>query len=77
MASDYEALAEHYKNDVNIVVSEIDATSNDVKGVKIEGFPTLIFYKAYTESTSDFVEFNAERTTSDMIKFIDENRKSK
>lgn len=44
MAPVYEKLAEHYKDNENILIADIDFTKNEVPGVEIEGFPTLLLY---------------------------------
>jgi protein disulfide-isomerase A1 len=38
----------------------MDATENEAEGLKIEGFPTLMFYPAHGKSEP--IEFNGERT---------------
>ncbi len=42
----YEELATKLANNEDLVLAEIDATMNNISGVNISGYPTLLFYPA-------------------------------
>jgi thiol-disulfide isomerase/thioredoxin len=44
LAPIWDQLAESYSRQSDIVIAKLDATSNDVDGVTITSFPTLIYY---------------------------------
>ena len=44
LAPVWEELAEHYKDEPNLVIAKFDATANEAEGVEVRGYPTLIFY---------------------------------
>ena len=52
MAPIWEQLAEHFKDDENIVIAQIDATKNEVEEVTVQGFPTLKFFRRETNEVS-------------------------
>lgn len=68
----YEDLADIYASDDDakdkVIIAEIDATLNDVSGVTIEGFPTIILYPAGKDTEP--VLFEASRTTESFLEFI-------
>jgi len=54
-----------------IAIAKMDATANDPKGdVRIEGFPTIILFKAGDNSQ---VAFSGERSVDGFITFLEEN----
>ena len=65
----WDELAEKAKSD-NIVIAKIDSTENDVPGVQIEGFPTIILFKANDNAR---VEFKGDRTVDGFLNFLAEN----
>lgn len=44
LAPIWDELAEHYANVDDLVIAKFDATENEVDGVEIRSYPTLIFY---------------------------------
>lgn len=44
LAPKYEQLAKNYRNVKSLVIAKIDATANEVKGIKIEGYPTILYF---------------------------------
>lgn len=44
LAPIYDELALKLKENTNLVIAKMDATANEVEGVNIKGFPTIIFY---------------------------------
>eukprot|EP00461_Guttulinopsis_vulgaris_P002073 UN02074 len=77
LAPKYAEVAEHYKNDKNIVIAEMDAANNDVDETQFEitGFPTLYFFKSGAKEQA--IRYNGQREKDDLIAFIDANRATK
>ncbi|KAF6008612.1 hypothetical protein HII12_004090 [Brettanomyces bruxellensis] len=73
LAPIFKALADVYAADEaskdKVVLAEIDHTANDIPGVDIQGYPTLILYPA---DGSEPVEFQGQRTLEGMANFIKE-----
>lgn len=73
LAPIFKALADVYAADEDakdkVVLAEIDHTANDIQGVEIQGYPTLILYPA---NGSEPVEFQGQRTLEGMAEFIKE-----
>lgn len=70
MAPIWDSLGEKVGSD-KIVIAKMDATANDPKGdVKIEGFPTIILFKAGDNS---MVPYNGDRTVDGFLGFLKEN----
>jgi len=70
LAPIFDKLGEHFKDVSDVVISKMDATANEVHGVKVSGFPTIQLYK---KGTNEVVEFNGGRELKDFIKFLKEN----
>jgi len=51
----------------------MDYTKNEVKGLKVEGFPTLKFWPAKEKIE---IEYEGDRSEEDLIKFVTEHKKS-
>lgn len=75
LAPTYEELAEIYASDDDakdkVVIADIDATLNDVSGVEIEGFPTIILYPAGADSKP--VLYESQRSLESFLEFIKKN----
>lgn len=69
----YEKLAEHFKDDPDIVIANIDSTKNELENIKIKGFPTL---KMFLKDTNEVKDYNGERTLEGMIAFIESGGKA-
>jgi hypothetical protein len=41
-------LGEQFEDNKEILIAKVDATANEVDGVQIQGFPTLILFKKET-----------------------------
>ncbi|AAS54090.2 AFR718Wp [Eremothecium gossypii ATCC 10895] len=74
MAPTFEELADVYANDEDaknkVLIADIDATLNDVHGVVIEGFPTIVLYPAGKDSTP--VVYQRSRSLEEFLDFIKE-----
>lgn len=77
LAPIYEELAGVFHEDESlkdkVLIANIDATLNDVRGVDIAGFPTLYLWPAGEDTKP--VLFEGPRTIEAFIKFIRENGK--
>lgn len=69
LAPIFEDLAEKYVGR-DVVVAELDNTLNDVEGVEIHGYPTLVLFPA---DGSDPIYYEEARTLEAMANFIKEN----
>lgn len=69
----YEAVAEHYAADPEIMIAKIDATANDIMSdrMDVRGFPTLYFYK---HATDEVIKFEGDRSEQSFYDFIEKNR---
>lgn len=70
LAPIWEKLAEHYKDNKNVIIAKSDATVNEFMDVDVQGFPTLKWYPKGDERKS--VDYNGAKTLEAFIKFIDE-----
>ncbi|KAI8597129.1 thioredoxin-like protein [Dissophora ornata] len=76
LAPTYEKLGEMYKGS-NVVIAKFDATANDLPAdapFQIQGFPTIKLRKA---GSTEYVDYNGNRSEEDLIKFINENSVNK
>ncbi|KAF9927668.1 protein disulfide-isomerase precursor [Mortierella antarctica] len=72
----YEELGKLYQGS-NIVIAKIDATANDLPAdvpFQIQGFPTIKLRKA---GTSEYVDYEGNRSKEDLVKFIQDNAVNK
>lgn len=73
LAPTWQELADLYANDTDskdkVLLAEMDHTANDVNGLDIKGYPTLILYPA---DGSDAVTYEGARTLEDLADFIKE-----
>ncbi|KAG8548155.1 hypothetical protein GDO81_026405, partial [Engystomops pustulosus] len=65
----WEELAEKYKDHENVVIAKIDATENEIDGLRVRGFPNLRFFPAGPERK--MIEYTKNRTVDLFSKFID------
>jgi len=66
LAPIWDELGEKFKDDEDIVIAKMDATANEVKGVKVRGFPTLKLFK----KDGSVVDFNGDRSLDGLSKFL-------
>lgn len=64
-------LASDDKTSKSVVIGDIDATENDVVGVDLEGYPTIILYPA--GKNSEPVVFEQERSVESFLAFLKKN----
>lgn len=68
LAPVYESLGEKFKDREDLVLAKMDATANEVEGVKISSYPTIILFK---KETNEAVRYDDERTFEGLSKFIE------
>lgn len=68
IAPEYEAAAEALASNPNIVLAELDGTLNEVEGLDISGYPTLLWYGK--DKTAAPVTFNGGRDKEGIIAWI-------
>lgn len=68
-------LASDDKSSKKVVIGDIDATANDVPGVTLEGYPTIILYPA--GKNAEPVVFDQPRTLESFLAFIQKHGASK
>jgi protein disulfide-isomerase A1 len=54
-----------------LMVAKMDATENDVEGVRVESFPTIKFFKAGDKTNP--IDYNGARNVKAMTKFLKKN----
>jgi len=67
---EFNKLGDLYKDIDSVVIAKMDSTANEVDEVDVQGFPTLMFYKA---GSKEGVKYEGGRTAGDMDKYIKEN----
>ena len=73
----YEEAAKKLKaKNPKIVLAKMDATENEIESVTITGFPTIKFYPGNKKSAKP-MDYNGERTTEGIIKFLQTNAYNK
>nr|AAH99308.1 LOC399040 protein [Xenopus laevis] len=65
----WEELGEKYKDHENVIIAKIDATANEIDGLRVRGFPNLRFFPAGPERK--MIEYTKERTVELFSAFID------
>ena len=71
LAPIYDAVAAKLAKNKNIVLAKIDYTANEIKGVQIQGYPTLKFYPNGKKSSP--VDFSGDKTDEGIINFLKDN----
>lgn len=69
LAPIYDKVAEHFKDNDDIVIAKLDATANELEHTKVKSFPTLKFYPKGDENK--VVEYNGPRTFEGLTKFVE------
>lgn len=74
LVPEYEKLAEHFKDDEDIVIAKMDSTANEVSSVSVQGFPTLKFYPKGVDAADGAIDYDGARDFDGMVKYLDENK---
>ncbi|KAM9305235.1 protein disulfide-isomerase A2 [Gastrophryne carolinensis] len=65
----WEELGEKYKDHPDVIIAKMDATANEIDGMRVRGFPNLRFFPAGKERK--MIEYTKNRTVELFSKFID------
>ena len=68
----YEEVAMQYMRDRSILFTEFESTKNEVAGITVNEFPTVIMYKAGGNGRSA-IYYTGNRESDDFKTFIQEN----
>ena len=73
IAADYIKVADHFANENMIDITTIDSTVHTLTHPKLQirGFPTVVLFKKNDKDNP--VEYNGDRSSADMIKFVKAN----
>lgn len=67
----YKKLGKRFKDEANLVIAKMDATTNDIPPeYSAEGFPTIYFSLANDKKNP--IKYEGERGLDDFVKFIKE-----
>jgi len=69
LAPIWDELGNKYNGHADIVIAKLDATANEVRGVSIQGFPTIKYFK----SNGEVLDYNGKRDLEGFSKFLDSN----
>merc|ERR1711902_340048 len=64
----WDKLAKKYKNSDDVIIAKIDSTENEIKGIKIKGFPTI---KLFMQDVNKVKDYDGKRTVDGFVKFIE------
>jgi len=68
----YEELGEKYKDNPDVIVAKMDATTNELEDIKIQSYPTI---KLFPKDSDEVIDYSGARTVEGLSKFIDSNGK--
>ncbi|KAG0556187.1 hypothetical protein KC19_11G033200 [Ceratodon purpureus] len=71
---EYNKLGEALKNISSIVIAKMDGTKNEHERLKIEGYPTILFFPAGDKSAEP-ASLDTERTAAGFIRYLSTNAK--
>jgi protein disulfide-isomerase A1 len=66
----YERIGEYFKNNDKVLIAKMDATANEVEGLVVHGYPTLLLFKPGDKENP--LEYDGEREYWDLINFVEE-----
>ncbi|CAF4354098.1 unnamed protein product, partial [Adineta steineri] len=70
----YTKLAQRYTSQSNLILTQIDASANDIPSdFEVTGFPTIYFVPMNNQP----VKYEGNRDINDLVNFIDKNLQSK
>nr|XP_024403873.1 protein disulfide isomerase-like 1-4 [Physcomitrium patens] len=69
LETEYNKLGEALKNISSIVIAKMHGTKNEHERLKIEGYPTILFFLAGDKSAEP-ISLDTERTAASFIKFM-------
>uniref|UniRef100_A0A5S6R305 Protein disulfide-isomerase n=1 Tax=Trichuris muris TaxID=70415 RepID=A0A5S6R305_TRIMR len=72
LAPIWEKLGDHYKDGQKVIIAKMDATANELEEVKIQSFPTILYFK---KGASQGLRYGGDHTLEALIKFVDSEGK--
>jgi protein disulfide-isomerase-like protein len=67
----FNAVAEQFAKDEEMVVAQMDAIANDVPGLEPDGFPTIVLY---TKANKRGLVYDGSRDAHDLVQFVTDAR---
>jgi len=67
LAPIWDDLGAKFEDVADVVIAKMDSTLNEVKNIKVNGFPTI---KLFRKETNEVVDYNGGRTLDDFIGFL-------
>jgi len=67
LAPIWDDLGAKFEGVEDVVIAKMDSTMNEVKNVKVKGFPTI---KLFRKETNEMVDYNGGRTLDDFVGFL-------
>jgi protein disulfide-isomerase A1 len=72
LAPIWDQLGEKYNDSPDVIIAKMDATTNELPDIKIQGFPTIKFFP---KDSDEAVDYSGERTLEGFSKFLDHGGK--
>ncbi len=82
LASEYQQVAEHFGDDDGVTIASMDGTTHpppaDIAG-DIQGYPTILFFPAVTKGEREgaLLNYDGERTSNEIISYVQKHRHTK
>lgn len=70
LAPVWDQLGEQFKSNPDITIAKMDSTANEVEGVNVRGYPTLIYYG---KDNKDGKNYDGGRDLEALKAFVEEN----
>merc|ERR1711942_103121 len=67
LAPIWDQLGDKYNGNPDIVIAKMDATANELKGISVQGFPTIKYFKA----NGEVLDYSGKRDLEGFSKFLD------
>jgi len=67
LAPIWDELGEKFKEHDDIVIAKMDSTQNEVKAVKVKGFPTI---KLFKKGDNSMVDYSGDRSLDSFVTFL-------
>ncbi|PAA62369.1 hypothetical protein BOX15_Mlig005000g2 [Macrostomum lignano] len=68
----WDKLGAEYQKQANIVIAKMDSTANEVEGVNVHSYPTIMLFPA---GSDEIIEYEGERNLEGFKKFLDSGGK--